>query len=146
MANAEIQFDSGTIIVKSADDIVLQSLPLIQFDTRTNVHRAEARPYRAIIETLRQKQISFTDDARQYQPLECNLNSTRTPFPHQKEALATWWNSGGRGVVVLPTGTGKTLVALLAIAHVGRPTIVLTPTIPLMNQWYGELLRAFPAC
>src|SRR5262245_20717906 len=144
MANVEIQFDAGTLIVKNADDAVMQSLPGLQFDARTNVHRAEAPHYRAIIETLRQQQIAFTDDARKYQPLACKLNWTRTPFPHQKEALATWWNAGGRGVVVLPTGTDKTLVALLAIAHVGRPTIVLTPTIPLMNRWYGELLRAVP--
>src|SRR5205823_12099965 len=100
----------------------------------------------AIVEGLREKKIAFTDDARGYQPLECKLRSTRTPFPHQQEALSTWWNSGGRGVVVLPTGTGKTFVALLAITHVGRPTLVITPTIPLMNQWYGELLSAFAAC
>jgi superfamily II DNA or RNA helicase len=146
MPNVEIQFDSGTLIVNNADDDVWQSLPGVQFDPRTNVHRAEARHYRVIVEALRDKQIPFTDTARNYQPLECNLQSTRTPFPHQKEALSTWWNAGGRGVVVLPTGTGKTFVALLAIAHIGRPAIVLTPTIPLMNQWYGELLRAFPDC
>ena len=60
-----------------------------------------------------------------------------------RKPLAAWWNQTGRGVVVLPTGTGKTFVALLAIAHVGRPTLVITPTIPLMNQWYGEMLAAF---
>jgi superfamily II DNA or RNA helicase len=140
----QIQYDAGTLVLANADDEVLQSLPGVQYDARTNVHRAEGRHYRAIIESLRQNQHAFTDDARQYQALECKLNSTRTPFPHQKEAVATWWNAGGKGVVALPTGTGKTLVALLAIAHIGRPTIVLTPTIPLMNQWYGELLRAFP--
>jgi superfamily II DNA or RNA helicase len=138
----QIQFDAGTIVL-TGDSTIIETLPGVQFDSRTNVHRAEARNYRVIVESLREKEIDFTDEARQYQPLACNLRSTRTPFPHQKEALATWWNAGGRGVVVLPTGTGKTHVALLAIAHVGRPTIVLTPTIPLMNQWYGELLRAF---
>ncbi|HMF28964.1 MAG TPA: DEAD/DEAH box helicase family protein, partial [Candidatus Cybelea sp.] len=145
MSSLQLLYDAGTLVVLNADDDVLQSLPGVQYDSRTNVHRAEGRHYRAIIESLRQNQRPYIDDARQYQALECKLNSTRTPFPHQKEALATWWNAGGRGVVALPTGTGKTLVALLAMAHVGRPTIVLTPTIPLMNQWYGELLRAFPA-
>src|SRR5439155_5652934 len=99
--------------------------------------------YRAIIEFLREAKHDFTDAARDYQPLACKLLDPRTPFPHQQEAMATWWNAGGRGVVALPTGTGKTFVALLAIAHIGRPTLVVTPTIPLMNQWYGELLKAF---
>src|SRR5206468_11134537 len=49
----------------------------------------------------------------------------------------------GRGLVVLPTGTGKTFVAVLAIARAGRPALVVTPTIDLLNQWYGELSLAF---
>jgi superfamily II DNA or RNA helicase len=138
-----IQFDAGTLILSSAPDALLQSLPGCKFDERTAAFRTEARHYRAIVEALRQQKIAVADDARDYQPLECKLSSTRKPFPHQQEALATWWNQQGRGVVVLPTGTGKTFVALLAIAHVGRPTLVITPTIPLMNQWYGEMLGAF---
>ena len=49
---------------------------------------------------------------------------------------------GARGVVVLPTGTGKTHLANLAIEKAGRPTLVVTPTIDLMNQWYDELTLA----
>ena len=138
-----IQFDAGTLILSDAPDALLQQLPGCRLDERTSAFRAEARYYRPIVEGLREQKIAFVDEARNYQPLECKLSSSRTPFPHQQEALTTWWNHGGRGVVVLPTGTGKTFVALLAIAHVGRPTLVVTPTIPLMNQWYGEMLSAF---
>src|SRR4029079_767413 len=49
----------------------------------------------------------------------------------------------GRGLVVRPTGTGKTFVAILAIAKAGRPALVVTPTIDLLNQWYSELTNAF---
>jgi superfamily II DNA or RNA helicase len=65
------------------------------------------------------------------------------PFPHQTEAVDTWWRERGQGVVVLPTGTGKTFVAVLAIAKAARPALVVTPTIDLLNQWYGELSLAF---
>ena len=51
--------------------------------------------------------------------------------------------NGGRGVVVLPTGTGKTHLANMAIERAGRPTLVVTPTIDLMNQWYDELTLSF---
>src|SRR5207302_2533414 len=63
--------------------------------------------------------------------------------PPQTEALETWCKQGNRGVVVLPTGTGKTHLAILAVSRTARPALVVTPTIDLLNQWYGELLLAF---
>ncbi len=139
----QITFDAGTLVL-TGDAARIESLPGVQVDSRIHGFRAEARHYRAIVEELRRRKLDFVDNARNYQPITLVLANSREPFPHQKEAMSAWWNAGGRGVVVLPTGTGKTLVALLAIAHVGRPALVVTPTIPLMNQWYGELSRAFP--
>ena len=46
-------------------------------------------------------------------------------------------------MVVLPTGTGKTHLANLAIERAKRPTLVITPTIDLLNQWYDELSISF---
>src|SRR5690348_715238 len=40
-----------------------------------------------------------------------------TPRPYQSDALAAWVASDSRGVVVLPTGAGKTILALMAIEH-----------------------------
>ncbi|MSU77796.1 MAG: DEAD/DEAH box helicase [Gemmataceae bacterium] len=141
----QITFDAGTLVL-TGDAAQIESLPGCQFDSRIDAFRTEARHYRAIVEELRRRKLDFTDNARGYQPIALTLTNSREPFPHQKEAMTAWWNAGGRGVVVLPTGTGKTLVALLAIAYVGRPALVVTPTIPLMNQWYGEMARAFAAC
>src|SRR5207302_10315488 len=106
-------------------------------------YRAEARAYRALVEHLRRNRIAYQDQARAYQPTPWPLRSSRDPFPHQTEALDAWWRQGGRGVVVLPTGTGKTYLAVLAIHRAGRPALVVTPTIDLLNQWYGELTLAF---
>ena len=38
-------------------------------------------------------------------------------------------------VVVLPTGAGKTVLALMATARLGLRTLVLVPTIELLYQW-----------
>src|SRR5438874_1642277 len=62
-----IQFDAGTLILSSAPDALLESLPGCRFDERTAAFRTEARHYRAIVETLRVQQIAFTDDARNFQ-------------------------------------------------------------------------------
>ncbi|MCV5349417.1 DEAD/DEAH box helicase family protein, partial [Escherichia coli] len=50
-----------------------------------------------------------------------------------------------RGIVVLPTGAGKSLVAEMAIAEANRSTLVVVPTIDLMNQWYDILSASFEA-
>ncbi|HVS40584.1 MAG TPA: DEAD/DEAH box helicase family protein, partial [Gemmataceae bacterium] len=142
-ATIHLAFDGGTLVVTGPDPDQLAALPYCRLDERTGVRRAEAIHYRALVEHLRREKIPYTDAARAYQPTPWPLRTSRDPFPHQTEALQTWWNAGGRGVVVLPTGTGKTFLAILAINKVGRPTLVVTPTIDLLNQWYGELALAF---
>jgi superfamily II DNA or RNA helicase len=138
-----LTFDGGTLVLSGATDEILASLPGCQFDERTNAIRAQAHHYREIVEEIRRRRLSYEDTARNYMPTPWHLRSTREPFPHQLEALECWWKEGGRGVVVLPTGTGKTFLALLAIAKAGRPSLVVTPTIDLLNQWYGEMKAAF---
>ncbi|HEV3259640.1 MAG TPA: DEAD/DEAH box helicase family protein [Gemmataceae bacterium] len=142
-APVRLTFDGGTLLVSGADAERLAALPGCRFDPRSGTYRAEARGYRALVEHLRQQRIAYQDDARAYQPTPWPLRSSRDPFPHQTEALDVWWRQGGRGVVVLPTGTGKTYLAILAIHRAGRPALVITPTIDLLNQWYNELVVAF---
>lgn len=138
-----LEFDGGTLIVSGGTPEILNELPGCRADTRTETLRAPAREYRAIVEHIRARQINYKDNARQYQPCAWTLHTSRTPFPHQTEALETWWRNQGRGVVVLPTGTGKTFMAVLAIQRAGRPALVVTPTLDLLNQWYNELTIAF---
>ncbi|MEM1521384.1 MAG: DEAD/DEAH box helicase, partial [Candidatus Korarchaeum sp.] len=40
-----------------------------------------------------------------------------------------------KGIIVLPTGAGKTYVALRAMEVLNVPTLVVVPTLPLLNQW-----------
>jgi superfamily II DNA or RNA helicase len=138
-----LAFDGGSITVEGGDADLRERLPGCRFDARTGQHRAEARHYRAIVELFRREKIAYVDQARAYEPLAWEMQIDREPFPHQTEGLATWWREGGRGVVVLPTGTGKTFLAMLAIRKAARPALVVTPTIDLLNQWYGQLKDAF---
>src|SRR5688572_22739322 len=105
-------FEGGTLRVCGATPERLAALPGCRFDPRSAGYRAEARHYRALVEHLRRHQLPYTDEARAYQPTPWPLRSSRPPFPHQTEALEAWWAAGGRGVVVLPTGTGKTYLAI----------------------------------
>src|SRR5258708_6325633 len=55
------------------------------------------------------------------------------PRPYQEEALTAWRAAGCRGVVVLPTGAGKTIVGALALADMRPCTLVVAPTIDLLH-------------
>ncbi|MGE3807355.1 MAG: DEAD/DEAH box helicase family protein, partial [Gemmataceae bacterium] len=138
-----LAFDGGTLLLAGPEAAQLEELPGCRFDPRSATVRAEARHYRTIVEHLRRHKIPYTDEARAYEPGDWKLRTEREAFPHQREGLEIWWKEKGRGVVVLPTGTGKTFLAILAIAKVSRPTLVVTPTIDLLNQWYSELTLAF---
>src|SRR5512132_1564554 len=101
-----LSFEEGTLLVEGLPEGDAQGLPGIQFDFRTRQFRAEAIWYRTVVEHLRQHRIPYTDDARDYYPVPWSIRIDKEPFPHQAEGLKAWWESGGRGVVVLPTGTG----------------------------------------
>ena len=58
------------------------------------------------------------------------------------EAIDAWQKNLGNGVVVLPTGAGKTWVALMAMALKQRSTLVVAPTLDLVRQWYDVLSDA----
>ncbi len=64
---------------------------------------------------------------------------------YQREAADAFYAGGdvrgGSGVVVLPPGSGKTIVGLAAMALVGQSTLVLTTNRTSVNQWQREILR-----
>lgn len=138
-----LAFDGGTVTVEGGSPDQRDLLPGCRFDPRTGYHRAEGRYYRPIVEYLRQHRIGYADTARNYEPVRWQLSTDREPFPHQAEGLKTWWRARGEGVVVLPTGTGKTHLAMMAIEKAGRPAIVVTPTIDLITQWHTQLEAGF---
>jgi superfamily II DNA or RNA helicase len=64
-----------------------------------------------------------------------------TPRPYQDEALAAWLKAEGRATVILPTGAGKTVLALMAIDKLKLRTLVVVPTIELLYQWRDAVIE-----
>ena len=141
-----LEFDRGTILLSEADgsgELAALELPEAAFDPRIGRYRAPGCAYRGIILALRKAGIEYDDRARQYEELPLPLQISREPFPYQAEAVEVWWKRGQTGVVVLPTGAGKTYVAQLIMRKVGRSALVVTPTLDLMHQWYSVLGASF---
>ena len=138
---ASLHFVAGTVELRGVGG-ELSGLPAeCAWDARSACFRAPASSYARLVLGLRQLALPFEDQARAYPELDFGLRVQRTPRPFQSEALAALKQHKGRGVVVLPTGAGKSHVALLAIDLWRRSTLVVAPTLALVQQWY-DLLRA----
>ena len=59
-----LAFDRDTVVVTGPDPEQLSALPGCRFDPRAQAHRAEARYYRLIVESLRRQRIPYKDEAR----------------------------------------------------------------------------------
>jgi superfamily II DNA or RNA helicase len=141
-APLELWFDEGTIRVDGFEGEAPE-IQQLQYDDRVDGYRAKAVDYRALLGKLLKAGWAVRDSARDYEKLELELDDDKTPYEHQNEAMQAWKGADRRGVVVLPTGSGKTFVAKLAIDSIQRSTLVVVPTIDLMNQWSGQLEGAF---
>lgn len=141
-----LSYDRGTVVLaEGPPGFNYNSLPGVLFDPRTSTHRAQGRHYRAIVEHILREKLPYADTARDWEnkPTGWKLNSARAPRAYQRGAVAAWVKGGRRGLIVMPTGSGKTFTALLCIEQVGRPTLIVTPTIDLMIQLARDIETSF---
>lgn len=139
-----VRFDRGTLVLEAdREQIDGLGLPGCIWDSRIEAHRAPGWRYRDIVVALSDAGVDYADEARAYEELSLELQIEREPFPHQAEAEKAWGENGGRGIVVLPTGAGKTFVAQLAMLRAKRATLVMTPTLDLVQQWFSVLGTGF---
>ncbi|QDG54235.1 DEAD/DEAH box helicase [Persicimonas caeni] len=139
----ELRFEAGTLVI---DGLAKGDEPLpdeLTWDDRIERYRGEAIDYRLVLAKLLRVGHTVVDRAREYVECDFTIEERLEPYEHQREALEAWHRAGKRGLVVLPTGAGKTYVAQMAIESVARSTLVVVPTIDLMNQWSGVLEEAF---
>ena len=62
---------------------------------------------------------------------------------YQEEALNRWLSFDQRGTLILPTGSGKTIIGLAAIEKLALRTLIVVPTIDLVNQWFDMVNQWF---
>jgi superfamily II DNA or RNA helicase len=139
MTYIRLTYDKGTILARG--DI---KLPNTTWDSRSNAYRTMAIYYRDIIDYLERSKIDFSDDVLDLIPCPLLESSIRIELRrYQQDALDSWLRTGKRGIIVLPTGAGKTLIAFKVMSILGVPTIVIVPTLDLMDQWRSRLAEEF---
>ena len=146
MTDVQLSYEDGTIRVEDRrtdgdDSTLLSDLPGVEFDPRTETGRAPAYRYAAIRRILAETDLAVDD--RVFDLPELALGSTYELREYQNDALTAWREADDRGVLELPTGSGKTVIGIAAMEALGTPTLVVVPTIDLLDQWQRELEREF---
>jgi superfamily II DNA or RNA helicase len=136
-----IRFDRGTLVLEAEHDgddpsVIAGAV----WDPELRAWRIPAERHAAVTAALAAAGVRISDELRERRAsLTWTLPALRW---YQDAALARWQATNARGVIALPTGSGKTLVAVTAIARMGVAALCLVPTRVLLDQW----ARALSAC
>ncbi|MEM2662894.1 MAG: DEAD/DEAH box helicase family protein, partial [Metallosphaera sp.] len=112
--------------------------PSLSWNEEFKAYIAPAYRYYQVLEYFRQGGIEVKDEVMDPIPFPLVKDSLKLR-DYQERAMKAWM-SKKRGVLVLPTGAGKTALGIKAIANLRVATLVVVPTIELLHQW-GDRIR-----
>ena len=143
MTAVTLTYEDGTVRIES-DDLPrpIEELPYVEVDPRSKTHRAPGFRYLDLREALDEAGVSVDDRVLDLAEVS-ELASAYELRSYQRETLDTWAAAGREGVLELPTGSGKTVIGIVAIETLSTPTLVVAPTIDLIEQWRRELETEF---
>ncbi len=124
-------FSRGTILIRDPPEGISS---IAQYDERIQAFRAPAYEY----STLKKEYPEAEDMVFEGQE-DLNLSHSEKLRAYQQKAIDMWSGNGMRGIVVLPTAAGKTHIGIDAIARLSVSTIIIAPTIELIQQWKTKL-------
>ena len=131
-----LSYERGTIVIKNNF-----KLPHTVWDSRVGCYRCSALYYKDVIDYLNLSGLDYFDNVLDLMPMP-NLKCDLALRDYQKDALAKWLQTQS-GALVLPTGSGKTVIGIKAISILKVPTLVAVPTLELVKQWKNELEQKF---
>ncbi len=134
MSEKLLTFQGGTLVYEGDQ-------PHRVFSWIKEKWRCEAYHYPTLRAWLHETEVK--DHVPRWQRLTLKLHDLREPHDYQLAALDAWERAERRGSIVLPTGAGKTFVAIQAVYRAERSALIVAPTIDLLHQWYARLVNAF---
>ena len=139
----KLRFDRGTILfVDPPNGLPLGAAPGALWDRRVCAYRAPASRYSALERWLLASGVQF-------QGIPSRPGSVREAWSdvdlraYQEAALSAWELGQRRGIVALPTGSGKTRLALAAMQRTRLSALCLVPTRVLLEQWSREISAVY---
>lgn len=139
-----LRFDKGSLLLIAPVGFspcdYFASIPL-RFDARVNHWRCDGFYYRELIELGRQAGFTIADEASEFSQAQWRSISIPPLRQKQTEACQAWMKTQ-RGVVVLPTGVGKTELALAIMRDLQTAALIVSPVRDLMYQWQRRIQDA----
>ena len=135
------------LIIESTDSINDQEL--LKFlkanPKKENEYRASPHNYQLLVKLLKEKNYTVnssilpeTNLSQEYQ----DKNKVKLKLrEYQEEALKEFLDNAGRGIIVLPTAAGKTVIGLKAIEILKQKAVIIVPTKNLLYQWIEHLKK-----
>src|SRR5262245_27869474 len=141
--SVRLLFDRGTILVRDAQPgFDLSEIAGVLWDPRIRAYRAPAYRFHTLRSQLARRGIALSDELRSPAPLPGEWSAVELR-PYQEAALWAWELAQRRAVVVLPTGSGKTRLAIAAMARMRSSALCLVPTRALLAQWHQQIARVY---
>ena len=142
-AQPSLNFASGTLLLTGMSPAAVRQVfgdRLWSWDARVSGWRCDALEYMSVRQALKTCGQAFTDTVTQWSRVRWPNVQLPTLRPEQNAAVAAW-QAARRGVLVMPTGTGKTEVALAIMRDTAVSTLVVAPVRDLMYQWHRRILQ-----
>lgn len=139
----KLSFADGTLTLAGSVPRLIRAKLLTRgwvWDLRASVWRCDAFHYEAEAMWLASCGLDVVDDVPRWDGVR---------WPHvdlprlraEQDAAIDAWHAAPRGVIVMPTGTGKTEVALSIMVRTSVSTLVVAPVRDLMYQWHRRILE-----
>ena len=134
-----LSFDRGSLRLEAPETTRVP--PYFVWDSRVSVWRTAAINHLRVREDAAAYRLQLEDSAERFFPMPALTPALPALRPDQQAAVEAWERAGRRGVIVKPTGTGKTEIALSCIARYEAPTLVVAPLRDLMYQWQRRIKK-----
>jgi len=156
MSSSELDFSQGTLILRGWVEKAITAVfgrNVWQWDDRIDAWRCHAFHYTRVRDALDRRSVGDTiDRVAQFRPVMLGQVSLPVLRLEQQAAIDAWFASTDQdqvslaiachgGVIVMPTGTGKTEVALSIIDRLRCTVLIVAPIRDLMYQWQRRILR-----
>jgi superfamily II DNA or RNA helicase len=143
---SRLTFSGGTLLLRGLARERFSREPAFltlggTWDSREAAWRCDALHYLRLTALLERLAIAVEDAVPEFQPVSWPHNAVHRLRAQQTQAVEAW-SADGRGLVVMPTGTGKTEIALSIMARTAVSTLVVAPVRDLMYQWHRRILTS----
>ncbi len=138
----EILLEPNTYLGDTIKD--LREKGILRYDRNRRVFvLAKPMYFFDVVSSLRNRGLNVIDETgfRERIELPIRLTFRGSLRPYQEEALEAWRKNGYKGVISLPTGAGKTIVAIAALCELSVRTLIVTYTKEQMFQWEEKILE-----